>query len=76
MSWDELEILLLLSPGDKIESQDKRTGHRWNGTVDIIAPEQGKLWMYAELGERKLVDTETHTISKPAHLPGTTEYST
>lgn len=73
MSWDELELLLLLSPGDAIEAQDKRTGHRWHGTVDIVAPDQGKLWMYAELGERKLVDTDVHDISRPTDRPKTTE---
>jgi hypothetical protein len=65
MSWDELEILLLLSPGDTIEAKDKGTGQRWRGTVDIVAPGLGKLWMFAELGERKLIDTEAHIISKP-----------
>jgi hypothetical protein len=64
---------LLLSPGDAIEVQDKRTGHRWHGTVDIVAPEQGRLWIYAELGERKLVDTEIHNIHKPADRAETTE---
>jgi hypothetical protein len=69
MSWDELELLLLLSPGDAIEARDRRTGQRWQGTVDIIAPELGKLWMFAEPGERKLIDTESHIISKPDQLP-------
>jgi hypothetical protein len=65
MSWGELEFLVLLSPGDPIQVTDKRTGQQWEGTVDIVAPEQGKLWMHAELGERKLIDTEVHTIRKP-----------
>lgn len=69
MSWDELDLLLLLSPGDAIEARDKRTGQKWQGTVDIAAPALGKLWMFAELGERKLIDTETHIISKPDKLP-------
>lgn len=64
MSWDELELLLLLSPGDAIEARDKLTGHSWHGTVEIVAPGLGKLWMFAELGERKLIDTEVHTISR------------
>ncbi|MCY1239856.1 hypothetical protein D9M72_526730 [compost metagenome] len=68
MSWDELELLLLLSPGDLIEAQDKRTGRRWQGTIDIVALELRKLWMCAELGERKLIDTEAHIISKPDGL--------
>lgn len=69
MSWDELEILLLLSPGDAIEAKDKRTGHSWHGTVDTVAPALGKLWMFAELGERKLVDTEVHEIHKRGDRP-------
>jgi hypothetical protein len=64
MSWDECEFVVLLSPGDVIEVTDRWTGHRWHGTIDIIAPEHGTLWMYAELGERKLIDTETHIIRK------------
>lgn len=64
MSWDELQQLMLLCPGETIEVQDKTTGYRWQGTVDIVAPELGKLWMYAELGERMLIDTEEHTVSK------------
>jgi hypothetical protein len=40
MSRNEPELLLLLSPGDPIEAQDKQTGHRWQGTVNIVAPEQ------------------------------------
>lgn len=64
MSWDELEQLMLLCPGEAIEVQDKTTGHRWQGTVDIVAPDLGKLWIYAELGERRLIDTEAHTVSR------------
>jgi len=44
--------------------QDKKTGHRWQGTVDIVAPGLDKLWMYAELGERRLIDIEAHTVSR------------
>jgi hypothetical protein len=64
MTWDELELLLLLSTGDAIEVRDKRLGWRRQGTVDITAPGLGKLWMFAELGERQLIDTDTHVISK------------
>lgn len=64
MSWDELELLLLLYPGDKAEAKDKRTGQLWRGVVDITAPEQGKLWLFVELGERKLFDIEVHSISR------------
>jgi hypothetical protein len=38
MSWDELELILLLSPGDSMEVRDKLTGHSWRGTVDSTAP--------------------------------------
>lgn len=69
MSWEELELLVLLCPGDAIEVTDKRTGHRWQGTVDLVAPGLGKLWMFAELGERKLIDIEAHTISRASMDP-------
>jgi hypothetical protein len=54
----------MLHQGEKAEAKDKRTGQQWQGVVDISAPEQGKLWMFVELGERKLFDTEVHSISK------------
>jgi hypothetical protein len=63
MSSDELELPLPLSAGDMIAAQDKRTGHRRHGTGDIVASEQGRLWMYAELGERKLIDADEHDIT-------------
>ena len=63
-SWDDLELLQGLAPGDKIEAHEPHTGHLWRGAIDIVIPEQGKLWIYAELGERKLIDTQVHTVSK------------
>jgi hypothetical protein len=47
MSWYELEFLLLLSPGESIEVQDKCTRQRWQGTIDGVAPEHGT----EEIGE-------------------------
>lgn len=64
MSWDDLGLLLRLSPGELIEATDDSTGQRWQGTVDVVAPKQGRLWMYTDLGERKLFDADMHTISQ------------
>lgn len=64
-SWDEAELLMGLSPGDELVAGDKRSGQRWRGIVDVVAPGQGKLWMYVELGERKMIDTEIHQINRP-----------
>jgi hypothetical protein len=69
-SVGESELLLLLAPGDAIEAKDHTTGQRWHGTVDIVAPDQRKLWMYAELGERKLIDTDNYSISRLAGALG------
>ena len=33
-------------------------------TVDIVAAGLGKLWMDAELGERRLINIEAHTVSR------------
>jgi hypothetical protein len=63
-SVGESELLLLLAPGDAIEAKDQTTGQRWHGTVDIVAPDNRKLWMYAELGERKLLETDNYSISR------------
>lgn len=64
MTWEELELLLLLSAGDTIEVRNRLTDWTLHGTVDLTAPGLGKLWMFAELGERKLIDIDVHTISR------------
>jgi hypothetical protein len=66
MSHNEPELLMLLSPGKAITARDRRTGQLWQGTIEVIAPEQGRLWIHAELGERKLIDTAIHDIDQPA----------
>ena len=66
LSWEEPTILSLLSSGDEVEAEDKRTGQLWRGIVDVIAPGQGMLWMYVELGERKLFYTDAHRIRQVA----------
>jgi len=65
-----LEACFCSPPGIGSKRKDKRTGRRWRGTVDVVAPELGKLWIYAELGERKLIDMEVRNISRAPDRPG------
>ncbi|MDP9987425.1 hypothetical protein J2S98_002592 [Arthrobacter oryzae] len=61
----ESELLILLAPGDAIETKDRISGQTWHGTVDMVAADLGCLWIYAELGERKLINTDNHSITRP-----------
>ncbi|MFF2842460.1 hypothetical protein [Paenarthrobacter sp. NPDC057981] len=65
MSWDDVEFLLKLHPGESIYATDKRTGQQWQGTIDVVAAENGQLWMFTELGERKRFDLDAHTFALP-----------
>jgi hypothetical protein len=50
-----------VGPGQKVEIRDS-AGHVWFGTVDITDEENGILWVYTSLGERKLVDVREYTV--------------
>lgn len=51
-----------LVQGDHIEAWD-RTGARWQGTADVVDPHLGFIWIYTQLGERKLLDAREHVIA-------------
>lgn len=65
----EAEAFLLLEPGHRVVVLDHETGHVWHGSVDTPFPELGFVWVFAELGERKLVDIALHTVWCPDALP-------
>lgn len=65
----EAEAFLLLAPGHRVVVLDQETGHFWHGTVDAPFPEQGFVWVFTELGERKMLDITRHTLWRPAALP-------
>jgi hypothetical protein len=47
--------------GQEVEIRDS-AGRVWLGTVDIVDEENGILWIYTSLGERKLVDVGEYTV--------------
>jgi hypothetical protein len=58
----EIEVLLSLAPGHRIAVSDHGTGEFWRGSVDVTFPEHGFIWVFTDLGERKLLDVAIHTI--------------
>ena len=57
------ELFLALEQGDPIEAWDK-TGVRWQGAIDLIDQARGFLWIHTQIGERKLLDIQEHTIRR------------
>ncbi|MGP0225246.1 hypothetical protein [Paenarthrobacter sp. NCHU4564] len=64
MTAYEKDLLYMLCSGDTVTAMSKYTGEYFTGAVDEVAALQGKFWIYAELGERKLIDLDEHTICK------------
>lgn len=52
-----------IAPGDKIEARDPQN-NLWKGTVEVVDPDNGVLWIYTVHGERKLIDLCEHHIRK------------
>ena len=57
----KLGVLAVLTPGDAIQARDD-TGQKWTGTVDLVAPLLGIVWMWTDKGERKAFDVHDHEI--------------
>lgn len=57
----EIEVLLSLAPGHRIAVGDD-IGHFWRATVDVTFPEYAFVWVFTDLGERKLIDIAIHTV--------------
>jgi len=58
----EVEAFLLLAPGLRVVVLDHETGEVWRGSVDETFPQQGFVWVFTDLGERKLFDIALHTV--------------
>lgn len=50
-----------LEPGIRIEAQDQ-IGTRWQGTIDMAHSDLGIVWIRTDIGERKLLNFQEHTI--------------
>ncbi|MFK4298785.1 hypothetical protein ABH924_003958 [Arthrobacter sp. GAS37] len=58
----EVEAYLSLAPGHRITVLDHETGEVWRGWVDVPFPQHGFVWVFTDLGERKLLDIGLHTV--------------
>lgn len=58
----EIEGFLSLAHGHRVAVNDHETGECWRGSVDLTFPEHGFVWVFTDLGERKLLDIGIHTI--------------
>lgn len=61
----EVETFLMLVPGSRIFALDPDSGEVWRGWVDTPFLEHGFVWVFTDLGERKLIDIAVHRISQP-----------
>jgi hypothetical protein len=62
LSRCEVEAFLLLAPGHRVIVLDHETGEMWRGSVDAPFPEHGFVWVFTDLGERKVFDIALHTV--------------
>lgn len=58
----EADAFLLLAPGHRVVVLDHETGDVWRGAVDAPFPQHGFVWVFTDLGERKVFDIALHTI--------------
>lgn len=65
----EVDAFLLLAAGHPVVVLDHETGEVWRGSVDAPFPEHGFVWVYTDLGERKLFDIALHTVWQPGTSP-------
>lgn len=68
----EVEAFLLLAPGHRVVVLDHETGEVWRGSVDAPFPQHGFVWVFTDLGERKVFDIALHTVwqSDMPHVSG------
>lgn len=61
----EIEDFLSLARGQRVAVKDHETGELWRGSVDTTFPDRGYVWVFTDLGERKLLDISVHTVWRP-----------
>lgn len=59
----DVDFLLSLAPGDYVEAHSAN-GECVQGIVETTFVEQGMLWIYSHVGERKLLDVQEHRIQR------------
>lgn len=61
----EVAGFVSLAPGRRIVVRDHETGELWCGSADMTFPELGFVWVFTDLGERKLLDMGVHSVWRP-----------
>lgn len=61
----EIETFLSMARGHRIAVRDHETGALWRGRVDMTFPDHGFVWVITDVGERKLLDINVHTVWRP-----------
>ena len=56
------EEVFSLASGDRVEVPDKNGRYYCAGTIEIIAIELGLIWIYDQLGERKILDIREDNV--------------
>lgn len=64
VSEAELEFLNALMPGEPVEIFDEKNIVQWKGIVQETAPKLGVAWIRTDLGERKLLDIQEHSVRR------------
>ena len=54
-------LLAVLAPGDSVTVSNEE-GRRWTGTIDLVAPGLGVIWVHTHEGERKVFDVHDYKI--------------
>lgn len=65
----EVESFVSLAPGHHVAFTDHETGEFRHGFVHLTFPDHPFVWVYTDVGERKMLDSEIHTIWRPDTPP-------
>lgn len=61
MTRFKIRSLAKITSGQSLEVKDS-AGLTWLGTVDVTDEKHGVVWVFTNLGERKLVDMEEYSL--------------
>lgn len=64
LSRAEIDFLYSLIPGESVEIFDERNVAQWTGVVQETAPELGVAWIWTDMGERRLLDIQKHSVQR------------
>lgn len=64
LSGADVSFLHSLVAGESVEIFDDREIVQWKGVVLETAPDLGVAWVRTDLGERKLLDIQEHSVRR------------